>query len=251
MRKEIRLLNNVRELVEIKEFLRKKTIEDYLSKGFLIPKDADKNDLIWKDSEFFPIYSKINNVLYDLGYDLREYSSFRTGITEEVISVLLTYVEGERFVPYMYFRNGLYTHEIVVKESLNNGNSIKDNDELDRLCDKGDIVILNEGMGSHILFYDIEGESYYNLSKYDYLKDFIHELIQYRIDNSIKNKDISESQEYEVLYNYLKKHPELRKKNKKKREALLNETEKNVETSHVLSKIKKSVKKNVKDNLII
>ena len=233
------LINTVIDLDLIEEFLHRKETRDLIEKG-VISYNTDIIEEYRKRSEYHFYCTKINEIRYNLGDELLSYSAFPTYLAKEVFSVLLTYVEGESFVPYTYYQSNLYTSAIVIKEKKMNENKPTSNNEIEELCKNGDLVILDEGTGSHVHFYDRTADNYYNFNQYNYLEDFLHELIQYRIDNSIDEYHVNENHVYEVLVKFLDEHQELRLKNKEKRDKLLQETN-NKETLEEINKIKSEV----------
>lgn len=163
-----------------------------------------------------------NSNVWSLGGIYNDYSSFSVKAIVDTYALLLSYIEGEKFIPYRDYKNHeICENSIIIKESANNECEVLTYDIIDELYKTGDIVQLSSGFTSFVSLYDNIGEKNYKFGKYNYLYEFTNRLIQYRIDNNLR-KSISEEEIYNFLCDFIMKHPDLVNKNKDKREEMLN-----------------------------
>ena len=98
---------------------------------------------------------------------------------------------------------------------------------IDKLYRNGDLILLTPGMNASymVYFYDLYGKADYKLGNYNYLKEFILRLIQYRVDNGKKYFDSFTVEDlYSFTCEFLLKHPDLVTKNKDKRNQMVAES---------------------------
>ncbi len=147
---------------------------------------------------------------------------FAPNITD-IIAVFLTYIEGEKYIPYRNWKNNeINENSIIIKESVNNQYDKIDYSTLDKLYKNGDLIRLNSGFSNMVDFYNNVGEANYSFGEFSYLHEFVNRLIQYRIENDKKNvNEITMDDLYSFMCNFILTHPDLAQKNKDKREQML------------------------------
>ena len=191
------------------------------------------DDILSKIIEDSPVYNeaikevrKKKRVLWDLSSEYNGYASFVNITITDFFVEFLSYVEGEKFVAG---RNVLDTDEItmIIKEDVAKQYDTIDYYTIDKLYKNGDLILLTPGMNASYLvcFSDLYGRADYKLGNYNYLKEFILRLIQYRIDNGKKYFHSFNIEDlYSFTYEYLLKHPDLVTKNKDKRNQMVEES---------------------------
>ena len=159
---------------------------------------------------------------YHITYEYHDYASFNTGDITKLYAALLTYIEGEKFIPHRKFEPDINEGSIIIKEDVALQYAGMNYAIVDELYKNGDLVMLDEGFSSRVDFYNYVGEPNYKFGNYNYLKEFTNRLIQYRIDSNIKSPwDVTENDLYIFICDFIKSHPELALKNKEKREKML------------------------------
>lgn len=203
--------------------------------GLAKTKNGNKiyDDILSTIIEDSPVYneaikelSKKRGDLLHLSYDYYFYASFVNIMITDFFAEFLSYVEGEKFVAG---RNVLDTNEItmIIKEDVAKQYDTIDNYTIDKLYRNGDLILLTPGMNASymVYFYDLYGKEDYKLGNYNYLKEFIFRLIQYRIDNGKKDYDSFTVEDlYSFTCEFLLKHPDLVTKNKDKRNQMVAES---------------------------
>lgn len=152
-----------------------------------------------------------------------DYGRFSTRDITDIVAVFLTYIEGEKYVPYRNWENHEITeNSIIIKEDVNKQYDKIDYDTLDMLYKNGDLIRLDNGFSNMVDFYNYVGEPNYSFGRFNYLREFVNRLIQYRIDNGKKNVcDITMDDLYSFLCTFVLAHPDLALKNKEKRAQML------------------------------
>ena len=203
--------------------------------GLAKTKNGNKiyDDILSTIIEDSPVYneakkevSKKRGDLLHLSYDYYFYASFVNIMITDFFAEFLSYVEGEKFVAG---RNVLDTNEItmIIKEDVAKQYDTIDYYTIDKLYRNGDLILLTPGMNASymVYFYDLYGKADYKLGSYNYLKEFIFRLIQYRIDNGKKDYDSFTVEDlYSFTCEFLLKHPDLVTKNKDKRNQMVAES---------------------------
>ena len=207
------------------------------------------------ERELEAVKEKYNPILESLEEDLsnkwkkfrelagiyHDYGCFKydkEGDISDILCSLLTYVEGEKFIPYtgiFDIRDG----SIIIKEKTMQECDKTDWNFLDKLYNSGDLIIVDKGLSDNIELYNFAGEPNYKFGEFDYLSSFVEELIQYRLDNNEKeDSNITMDELYSCMCKFISTHPELIEKNKDKREKMLTEQDEEV-LKQVDYKIKK------------
>ncbi len=152
-----------------------------------------------------------------------DYGRFYTSIITNFFAVFLSYVEGEKFIPYRHYENfEISEGSMIIKEEVDKQHDTINYDTLDKLYQNGDVILLDNGFSNMVDFYNYVGEPSYKFGKFNYLREFVNRLIQYRIDNDKKDvKSINEEDLYSFASEFLSAHPDLVAKNKDKREQML------------------------------
>lgn len=157
--------------------------------------------------------------VWHIGGIYHDYGIFNRSDIVKIIAIFLSYVEGERYIP---FDKVLQIQDsIIIKEKVGkhyDGNM--DYDTLARLYKNGDLITLNYGSSNMVDFYDYTGDPNYSFGQFNYLYEFVNRLIQYRIDNDKKN-NITIEELYLFMCNFISTHPDLAQKNKVKREQMI------------------------------
>lgn len=191
------------------------------------------DDILPKIIEDSPVYNeaikevrKKRGDLLHLSYEYYVYASFVNIMITDFFADFLSYVEGEKFV---VGRNVLDTKEntMIIKEDVAKQYGTIDYYTIDKLYRNGDLILLSPGMNASymVYFYDLYGKADYKLGNYNYLKEFILRLIQYRIDNGKKYFDSFTVEDlYSFTCEFLLKHPDLVTKNKDKRNQMVVES---------------------------
>ena len=132
-------------------------------------------------------------------------------------SAFVSYVEAEEFIPYECY-DGKRMHDkfMIVKSSV----CEDDYNDIDKLYENGDLIILSPDSSFNRFSFYSSGRPIYKFGKYDYLEDFVKELILYRINNK-KGHDFTVVELNKFAENYLSKHFDLVLRNEDKREELL------------------------------
>lgn len=154
----------------------------------------------------------------------KQYSCFHRTFIENLFAILLSYIEGEKFIPFFtkdYIKENKIKN-IIIKEKVSKKYKIIDDDILNELLEKGDLVLLNGFYYNIIYFYDNLGIPLFDFGNFTYLYEFLNRLIQYRIDNNFKDYILSENL-YSFIYDFLVNNKELVRKNKEKRDKMLSE----------------------------
>lgn len=184
-----------------------------------------------------------NSKVWHVAGIYHDYASFPVRTITDVFAVFLSYVEGEKYIPYRNYQNhDINEGSIIIKESVNNQYDIIDYDTLDKLYKNGDLIRLDSGFASLVDFYDYVGEPNYYFGKFNYLREFVNRLINYRIDNDKKN-DITEEEIYSFVCDFISTHPDLVQKNKDKREQMLMEQAKEEAVISQCKKLELNLKK--------
>lgn len=167
-----------------------------------------------------------------------DYGRFSTRDITDIVAVFLSYVEGEKYIPYRNRENHeINESSIIIKADVNKQYDIIDYDTLDMLYKNGDLIRLDSGFSNTVDFYNYLGKPNYSFGQFNYLREFVNRLIQYRIDNGKKNaNDITMEELYSFMFHFILAHPDLAKKNKDKREQMLIEQ---TEEITVISECKK------------
>lgn len=183
--------------------------------------------------------SEKNHKVWDIGGIYHDYGSFNRYYIIDMFAIFLTYIEGERYIPFSSLE--ALQNNIIIKEEISKQYDNIDDDTLDRLYKNGDLIMLANGFSNTVAFYDYVGEPNYSFGEFNYLREFVNRLIQYRIDNDKKN-DITTEELYSFICNFILTHPDLSYKNKDKREQML--IEKSKEDALILEckKLEKSLK---------
>lgn len=152
-----------------------------------------------------------------------DYGRFFVGDITNIVAVLLTYIEGEKYIVYSNWDNYKITEgSIIIKEDVNKQYNEIDYDILDMLYKKSDLIRLDSGCSNMVDFYNYVGEPKYSFGQFNYLREFVNRLIQYRIDNGKKNvDDITINDLYSFMCKFIASHPDLAQMNKDKREKML------------------------------
>lgn len=135
-----------------------------------------------------------------------------------IVAVFLSYIEGERYIPFASSEVG--QNSIIVKEKVLEQCDNMNYDILDKLYKNGDLVMLDNVYSNMVDFYNNVGDPNYSFGQFNYLREFVNRLIQYRIDNDKKNDIIMEDL-YTFMCNFISTHPDLAQKNKDKRQQML------------------------------
>lgn len=153
----------------------------------------------------------------------RDYSSFFVRGIVNIFAVLLTYVEGEKYVPYRNRENHeINENSIIIKEDAMKQYDKIDYATIDDLYNNGDLIILQSGFSNIVNFYNNIGDPNYYFGQFNYLHEFLNRLIQYRIINDKKRADdITMENLYSFMCNFISTHPDLEQRNKDKREQML------------------------------
>lgn len=213
------LLEDYENSEKITKFLHTKLMEDIARKYIIITKETTEEQLT-KYSEYYDMWRKSSNVSINIGNRLYDCSELPTYVAKNMFATLLTYVEGERFIPHLDWNVNLSTNSIVAKETKIE--KITNDKELEKAIENGDAITLYDGISSHVLFYDRAGESHYNAGKFEYVVDFIYFIIQKSYYKGIKTRDMEEKDLDKLLVEFLKYYCEdLIELNKEKRKALI------------------------------
>lgn len=169
------------------------------------------------EKEFDEKRSKV----WDIGGIRHDCGRFSTKNIVDIVAVLLTYIEGERYIPYRNWDNLKITEgSIIIKETVNKQYDKIDYPTLEMLYKNGDLIILERGFSNVVDFYDNIGDPNYYFGRFDYLREFVNRLIQYRLDND-KKDNMTKKELYLFMCSFISTHPELVQKNKDKREQML------------------------------
>lgn len=165
--------------------------------------------------------SKRSQEFWHIGGIYHDYGSFFVRDIVDIFAFFLTYIEGEKYIPYRNWKNYEITEgSIIIKENINKQYDKIDYNVLDMLYKNGDLIRLDSGFSNVVCFYDIAGNPNYSFGQFNYLYEFVNRLIQYRIDNDKKN-NITIEELYLFMCNFISTHPDLAQKNKAKREQML------------------------------
>lgn len=222
---------------QISDFLYKKLIEDIARKNIVLT-ERTCEEVLSKNSDFFDMWRKSRSVCFDIGSKVQGYSEVPVYLVRSAFSVLLTYVEGEKFVPYSNWESDLRTFAVIVRETAQD--SITNNKELEQACEKGDAVILDCYNCSTVSFYDAECNASFNVGKYKYVQDFIDYIVSRNSYEKSCDKDIGDKCLEKYLVQFLKNYGEdLLESNKDKRKVLLKETIPCVSANDIVEKCKR------------
>lgn len=178
-----------------------------------------------------PIKEKYNPILKELGNEVSEKNGKVCHIVKiyhdcgrfsrynivNIVAVLLSYIEGEKYIP---FSSSIFSlNSMIIKEDSKQYNNI-DYDTLDKLYKNGDLIILDKSYSNMVDFYNNVGDSNSLFGPFNYLHEFVNRLIQYRIEND-KKDSITMEELYLFMFNFISTHPDLAQKNKDKREQML------------------------------
>lgn len=170
-------------------------------------------------------------------------SFFALDITN-IFAIFLSYIEGEKYIPYRNFKNLKITESsIIIKESVNKQYDEIDYDTLDKLYKNGDLIMLDRGFSNVVEFYNYVGEPNYSFGQFKYLHEFVNRLIQYRADNDKKNY-ITMEELYSFMCNFISAHPDLAQRNKDKREQMLMGQSEDEKLISECKKLEKKLKNN-------
>ncbi len=164
---------------------------------------------------------------WNLADRYKDYSKFFICDIVDIFLALLSYVEGERYVyipiPHENFKKGEFSNIIVIiKEKINKQYGNIDYSILNSLYKNGDLIMIENGTYSMVELYNYVGEPNYRFGQFNYLREFVNRLIQYLIDNDLKNiKDKTKEELSSFMYTFISTHPNLVQKNKEKREQML------------------------------
>lgn len=158
--------------------------------------------------------------VWDLGYIYHEYGSFSRYDIVNIVAVFLSYIEGEKYIPFSISNSEVCQNSIIIKENVTKQYDDIDNVALDTLYKNGDLIMLDDGFSSVVDFYNNIGDPNSSLGHFNYLREFVNRLIQYRIDNNKRN-EITIEELYSFMCDFISTHPELAMKNKDKREQML------------------------------
>lgn len=152
-----------------------------------------------------------------------DFGSFCVRDITDAFAVLLTYIEGEKFIPYRDFINTKINEgSIIIKDDVNKKYDRIDYDTLHKLYENGDLIQLDNGFSNIVSFYNYIGEPNYRFGQMDYLREFVDQLIQYRMENNKRTRnDITMEELYSFICTFLSSYPDLAQKNKEKREQWL------------------------------
>lgn len=151
-----------------------------------------------------------------------DYGMFYTSIITNFFAAFLSYVEGEKFITYRHENYKINEGSMIIKEEVDKQYYTINYDTLDKLYQNGDVILLDTGFSNMVDFYNYVGEPNYKFGKFNYLREFVNRLIQYRIDNDKKDvMSINEEDLYSFASEFLLAHPDLVAKNKDKREQML------------------------------
>ena len=164
-------------------------------------------------SEKWNNFRKIAKIYYDYACFKRD----KDGDISNIICHLLSYVEGESFIPYTQDFS-IQDGSIIIKEKALKDFDINNKNTFERLYNNGDLVMIDDGHTSDIELYNLSGKPEFKFGNYTYLTDFVEDLIQYRMDNNKGNAStISMEELYTCLVEFLSKYPELYKKSEANR----------------------------------
>ena len=152
-----------------------------------------------------------------------DYGCFYTSIITNFFAAFLSYVEGEKFIPYRHYENHeLNEGSMIIKEEVDKQYDEINYDTLDKLYKHGDLILLDTGFSNMVDFYNYFGKPNYKFGKFNYLREFVNRLIQYRIDKDKKDvMSINAEDLYSFAGEFLLSHSDLVAKNKDKREQML------------------------------
>ena len=156
---------------------------------------------------------KIGGLYHDYSTFFR--NNFRSDIND-IIAVLLTYVEGEKFIPYSN------ADSIIIKKKVRDKYDNIDTATFDLLYKNGDLVMIGKADVYKVDVYNCLGDPYCCFGSFNYLREFMNRLIQYRVENN-KIFRMTKEELYLFVCDFLGKHPNLVQKNKVKRDLMLTE----------------------------
>ena len=230
------LLEEYENADKISNFLYEKMKEDLIRKGFIVTKETTEDQLS-KYSEFYDMWKKSIDVRYGIGNRLYDCSELPTYLAKNIFATLLTYVEGERYIPYTKYENDLFTFSVVAKET--EIEKITNNNELEDAIKNGNAIRLYNGISSHILFYDRGGESHYDIGEFKYAEEFIFFIMDKSHYLGIATRNMKEKDIEKLLVEFLKYvRTDLNDLNKDKREALIKEKQCDENIKRINKKIK-------------
>ena len=158
---------------------------------------------------------------------IEECGTFDASMIKYFFVAFLSYVEGETFVPFCYrYENDRCFYEGVIKESANNNIGNLSYSNLDEMYKNGDLIVLDVGNGysKTLSLYDGNGNPNFQFGKYNYLKEFVNRLVQYRADNDLRDVDSMSLDDLNTFASdFLSTHPDLVAKNKDKRVQMIRE----------------------------
>jgi len=167
--------------------------------------------------------SEKNSNLWHIAGIYHDYGRFFTSIITEFFATFLSYVEGEKFIVYRHYENQeLNEGSMIIKEYIDKKYDKIDYCTRNKLYENGDLILLEPGVSNIVDFFDYVGNPNYQFGKYNYLIEFVHQLIQYRINNDKKDTiSITREDLYSFASEFLLAHPDLITKNKEKRDEML------------------------------
>lgn len=163
---------------------------------------------------------------------LHQYSTFHSDIIGEIIRELISIYEGEKYTYQMVqYTSRKIVHGVMdswekdvntrikligsdfIFETLLNSRNLND-DSINGLINTNEILLLSKEFdyikgNSDLSFYSLDDSKincHVHFGRFDYVKDFIDELIQYRFQHDLD--DISKEDIILVLQDYLKRHQE-------------------------------------------
>ena len=206
---------------KISNFLYEKMRDDLIKKGFIETKGIPEEQLSTY-SEFYGMWEKSIEVRYGIGSRLYDCSELPTYLARNIFATLLTYVEGERYIPHTSYYPDLHTWAIVAKET--EIEKITNNNELEDAIKNGNAIRLDDGISSHIVFYDRGGESHYDIGKFKYAEEFMFFIMDKSRALGIATRNMKEKDIEKLLVEFLKYvRTNLNDLNKDKREVLIKE----------------------------
>lgn len=201
------------------------------------------------EEKYQPVLKELKKIAIDKGSNVwhlagiyRDHAEFSRHAIVNIFAALLSYIEGEKYIPY-YTTEALQNSIIIKEETSKQCGENIDYVTLDTLYKNGDLVMLDDGFSSHVSFYDNVGNPNFSFGNFNYLREFVNRLIQYRIDNNLDSKNLDMEKIYSFMCHFISTHPELSEKNKEKREQMF--IENNDETALELgyNKLVKMIKK--------
>lgn len=168
----------------------------------LVKDASDKGSLVW-----------------EIGGQYRDYGSFRRFDIVNIFATFLSFIEGESYIPYA--SSEVSQNSIIVKEEVIKQYERLNYDLLDYLYENGDLIMLDDEYSNIVNLYNNIGDPNFKFGRFNYLREFVNRLMQYRINND--KKDMTEEEFILFMSHFVATHPDLAQKNKEKREQMLME----------------------------